>query len=380
MTDASGGESGRAFHALLAVMRDADETFLDGPRAGMDALGVAEGYRHLTHLLAYALDLYLEGDPERPVFTPLASPTQKILGDNVDSLYHFAPLRGDRRYRITGTRGNEVYLAFCVYGGKPDGKWSERVVANLSQRDLACGPDGSFEIILTGEPMPRPVLAAEPHARPSLPLHQAATGNVITLAPDAVCVIVRQYFVDRTDVRPASFTIAPIDPVAPPPALDDATLAHRLRAVATFVRETIQFAPLPAGLPPNVLGPPMPWSPHVPGWGTPDNIYSLGLFRMEPDEALVIAGRSPRCVYFGAQLWNRYMQSLDYRHHRVSLNHREIAFEPDGSFRLVVARRDPGMPNWLDTAGHCEGVVFCRWLQSDALPEPPTSRVVRIAT
>jgi hypothetical protein len=359
MSGSSGGDGGCAFHALLDVLRDADQTFLDGPRGEMDALGVAEGYRHLTHLLAYALDLYLEGDPERPVFTPLASPTRKILGDNVDSLYHFAPLRGDRRYRIRGRRGNEVYLAFCVYGGKPDGEWSERVVANLSQRDLVCAPDGSFEIALGAEP-------------------PAGATNAITLAPDAVCVIVRQYFVDRADVGPARFAIETLDPVAAPAPLDDVTLARRLRAVATFVRETVRFAPLPASLPPNLLGPPMPWSPHVPGWGTPDNVYSLGLFRLEPDEALVIEGRSPRCVYFGAQLWNRYMQSLDYRYHRVSLNHTEIAFEPDGSFRLVVARRDPGMANWLDTAGHREGVVFCRWLQSEQLPEQPTSRVVRL--
>jgi hypothetical protein len=100
---------------------------------------------------------------------------------------------------------------------------------------------------------------------------------------------------------------------------------------------------------------------------------------LEPDEALVIEGRSPKCVYFGAQLWNRYMQSLDYRYHRVSLNHTEIRFEPDGSFRLVVAHRDPGMPNWLDTAGRREGVVFCRWLQSEALPEQPATRVIRLS-
>ena len=53
-------------------------------------------------------------------------------------------------------------------------------------------------------------------------------------------------------------------------------------------------------------------------------------------------------------------------------------FEPDGSFKLVVAHRDPGMPNWLDTAGHREGVVFCRWLQSQELPEQPTSQVIRL--
>lgn len=362
--------AGRAFHALLDTLRDADQTFLDGPRADMDALGVAEGYRHLTHLLGYALDLYCEGDAERPVFTPLASPTQKMLGDNVDSLYHFAALRGDRRYRIRGRRGNEVYLAFCVYGGKPDGEWSERIVANISQRDIACGADGSFEI----------VLAAEPGAQPSSPLHLTPSGStLVTLAPDAVCVIVRQYFVDRANLRPAQFTIEALDPVPAPPPLDDATLARRLGAVATFIRETIQFAPLPSGLPPNLLGPAMPWNPNVPGWGTPDNVYSLGLFRLEPDEALVIEGRSPRCVYFGAQLWNRYMQSLDYRYHRVSLNHAEIAFEPDGSFKLVVAHRDPGIPNWLDTAGHREGVVFCRWLQADELPAQPTTCVVTLA-
>jgi uncharacterized protein DUF1214 len=356
MTAAPPTDAGQAWRELLDLLRDADQTFLVGPRADMDALGVAAGYRHLTHLLHYAFDLYLEGDPERPVFTPLASPTQKILGDNVDSLYHFAPLRGDRRYRIRGRRGNEVYLAFCVYGGKPDGEWSERVVANVSQRDLVVDADGRFELLLAPDAPP-------PHVR---------------LDPDAVCVIVRQYFTDRDAARPAELALAALDPVAPPPPLDDALLARRLRAAATFLRESIQVTPLPGSLPPNLLGPPMPWNPQMPGWGTPDNIYSLGLFRLEPDEALVIEGRSPRCTYWGAQVWNRYMQSLDYRYHRVALNHAQVAPEADGSWRLVVAHRNPGLPNWIETAGHREGIVFCRWLQAEDLPEQPTSRVITL--
>ena len=149
---------------------------------------MAEGYRHLTHLLGYGLDLYVEGDPERPAFTPLASPTRKILGDNVDSRYHFAPLRGDRAYRIRGVRGNGVYLAFCVYGGKPDGEWSERVVANVSQRDLELAPDGGFDLVLSPE-------------RPD-------GGQWVKLEPDAVCVISREYFADPRAARPARFTIA----------------------------------------------------------------------------------------------------------------------------------------------------------------------------
>ena len=350
-------DAGRAWRELLDLLREADQTFLEGPRAELDALGVAEGYRHLSHLLSYAFDLYLEADPERPVFTALAGPTRKILGDNVESRYFFAPLRGDRHYRIRGRRGDEDYLAFCVYGGPPDGAWSTRVVANVSQRDIACDADGRYELTL-GPGLSGP--------------------NTIALELDAVCVITREYYPNRDTARPGEFAIEALDAPSAPPVLDDAWTAHGLRAVATFVRETIQFTPLPAGLPPNLLGPAMPWNPYQPGWGTPDNIDSLGLFRLEPNEALVIEGRSPRCTYWGAQVWNRFMQSLDYRYHRVSLNHAQAQLEPDGSWRLVVAHRDPGLPNWISTAGHREGLVFCRWLQAEALPEQPTTRVIRL--
>jgi hypothetical protein len=353
-----GTEAAVAWRELLDLLRDADATFTGDGRGGLDPLGVAEGYRHLTHLLAYALDLYLEGDPERPCFTPLASPTRKILGDNVDSRYAFAPIRGDRAYRIRGRRGDGLYLAFCVYGGRPDGQWSERVVANVSQRELVFGADGGFELLLTPDPPP-------------------AAG--VRLAPDAVCVIAREYFAEPRHARPSDFTIEAVEPAPPPAPLSDALLARRLRAVATFVRETLAVVPLPAFPLPNVLGPPMPWSPHAPGWGTPDNVYALGAFRLEPHEALVVEGRSPACTYWSVQLWNRFMQSLDHRYHRVSVNGSQAALEPDGSFRVVVAARDPGVPNWLDTAGHREGLVFCRWLQAETPPEQPTSRVVRLA-
>lgn len=354
-------ESAVAFHELLDLLRDADQTFAAGSRAVGEELSVVEGYRHLTQLLSYAFDLYLEADAERPCFTPLASPTRKILGDNVDSRYFFAPLSGDREYRIHGRRGSEVYLAFCIYGGKPDGEWSERVVANRSQRDIDFGPQGEFELTLSPEPVP------------------PGTRNRIHLDPDAVCVISREYYTDPFRTRFAEFRIEATPKASPPPPLSDAALARRLRAVATFVRETTNVTPIPLP-PPNILMPPMPWNPNVPGWGTPDNVYSLGAFNLEPDEAIVIDARSPRCNYWGVQLWNRYMQSLDYRYHRVSINHSQAVMERDGSFRIVIAHRDPRTPNWLDTAGHREGIFFCRWLQAEQLPDPPSTRVVKVDT
>lgn len=37
--------------------------------------------------------------------------------------------------------------------------------------------------------------------------------------------------------------------------------------------------------------------------------------------------------------------------------------------RIVIAARDPGMPNWIDTRGHLEGPMIFRWSRT-ALPVP----------
>src|SRR5262249_13951846 len=63
---------------------------------------------------------------------------------------------------------------------------------------------------------------------------------------------------------------------------------------------------------------------------------------------------------------------------RVSLNQAQATLGADGSFRVVLAHRDPGVPNWISTAGRREGLVFCRWLQADELPPQPTSEVMTL--
>jgi hypothetical protein len=46
--------------------------------------------------------------------------------------------------------------------------------------------------------------------------------------------------------------------------------------------------------------------------------------------------------------------------------------------RLVVAHEDPGLPNWITTAGHTQGTMCFRWVRADAHPVPST-RVVKLA-
>jgi hypothetical protein len=73
------------------------------------------------------------------------------------------------------------------------------------------------------------------------------------------------------------------------------------------------------------------------------------------------------------------MQTFDYVHRRTSLNRRQTVPGTDGGFRLVVAHRDPGVPNWLDTEGRPFGLVFWRFILPEGEIATPEARVVPLA-
>jgi len=47
--------------------------------------------------------------------------------------------------------------------------------------------------------------------------------------------------------------------------------------------------------------------------------------------------------------------------------------------RIVVAHADPGLPNWIDTAGHTSGTMRFRWVRAAEHPQP-SCRVVKHAS
>ena len=61
------------------------------------------------------------------------------------------------------------------------------------------------------------------------------------------------------------------------------------------------------------------------------------------------------------QLGNRWLESLDYASRQTSLNGAQSYLDRDGIYRFVLAHADPGVPNWLDVAGHPRGTIFMRW-------------------
>jgi hypothetical protein len=42
---------------------------------------------------------------------------------------------------------------------------------------------------------------------------------------------------------------------------------------------------------------------------------------------------------------------------------------------VVIAHEDPGVANWLDTAGHSAGPIILRCVRTESAPVPETRRV-----
>lgn len=361
-----------AMRELLQTVDEVQREYLSPAYGITRTTDIAEGQRFILHVLQTGLNFWLEADPERPAFSPYVTPSRKLLGDNPDALYYFAPIRGERRYRIRGQLAGATFTSFTIEAGSAGGGAASGSISALDDGDFEVGPDGSFEITLSAE-------------RP------AGGGNWLQLDPSAGQITTRHYFESRNCVAadPTAripLSIEPLDPPPLPSADDDAGIARRIGHVANFLRAMTVQQPRPDEMPdipwvsrtPNQFSAPGQWRSET-GYGNLHAHYAMAPYALGPDEALLIEGNFPRCRFANVVLWNRFMQSYDFMRRRISVNRNQIRFQEDGSFRLIVAHQDPGQPNWLDTEGRPSGLIYWRFLLArDDIPTPHT-RVVKLA-
>src|ERR1700727_966018 len=107
-----------------------------------------EGLRVIARVSSLCAQLSVEADPDRPSFFDMCSPTRMIGGPNPDGAYYLAMIRGDRRYRITGTRGSTAYLGFQILAGT--GLTPRRMSNYVSDVDLD-PTDGEFALVLSSD-------------------------------------------------------------------------------------------------------------------------------------------------------------------------------------------------------------------------------------
>ncbi|WP_330114311.1 DUF1214 domain-containing protein [Pseudomonas sp. JS3066] len=352
--------SGQVWNDFCDQLRRAGEQVLRA-EAPADAQTRAEGFRYLTRLLRIALEMHLEfADPDFPGFFSPSHETAKIGADNPDNLYQYARLNGERQYRVSGNRGSVSYLSFGTQKGgyESDGKMIQTGFIDASQLQLEA--DGSFEIILGQEP--------------------AQGGNWLRLEPESNALIVRQTFLDRASEQLAQLRIERLDSQQKPEPLGAERLQQSLGRVASFVENTARlFADWAQGYQTHANQlPPADQKLCQAVGGDPNIFYYHGYWSLADDEALLIeVDRLPDCDFWNLQINNYWMESLDYRHHRICLNKHSAQADARDGLRMVLSHRDPGLPNWLETAGHAEGTFCMRWVGASQ-PVHPTTRVVKL--
>ncbi|WP_285644298.1 DUF1214 domain-containing protein [Lentzea sp. NBRC 102530] len=308
----------------------------------------AEGYRYLSRLTREMLYSCLDNaDPDFPRFHELD--LVKIGADNPDNVYLSANIRGDRDYRITGTRGTISYFSIGSKANRYAKDGTMASTGELSDADLVIAPDGTVEIIAS----------ATEHS-----------GNWLPLAPDSTGLVVRQTYLDRASEVPGQWQVERLGGPAEPASLTHEFLAKALQraalsvhgTAATFAHWTRTFMKRPNELPD--FGQEM----FQRAGGDPEIFYLHGYWTLAPGEAWVIETDVPDCPYWNFQLGNWWMESLDNRR-RITVNKHTAALR-DGRLTIVVAASDPGVGNWIDTCGHTSGTALLRWLGATEHPIP----------
>jgi hypothetical protein len=108
-----------------------------------------------------------------------------------------------------------------------------------------------------------------------------------------------------------------------------------------------------------------------------ENRPVIGRFELEPDEALILEVEPPTGVYWSISLGNPWLETIHYGRHQSSLNGHQAVIDSDGILRVVISATDPGVANWLDTAGHSNGAMLLRCVRTETAPVP-SSRVVKV--
>ncbi len=371
---------------------------------------LAEGYRYLMGFVHNAVERAFHEDPLRPHFRNALSIITRSTIDNPDAVYFFAPIDGRNTYLLRGEMGDARhwkgeapaptgrkaphYVIFETSWGVlagDSGDLSElrpgmkAQTGRLDSSSIEVSDDGSFEILFapekpaghTGNFIRTLKVVGHPHPTdPSIPAERYAN-----------YVSGRQLFNDWAREDAIHFEFRQIDPEVPTP--EPYTPSKALEEMLRFgelVKNQMHFWnafwTIPMGtygeregsipgvaFPRNAFNTVNAASSATAG-GMSTNLYAGGVVELGPDEALIVENRiklPPQ--YMGFQLGNLWGESIEYAHQVGSRNGHQSHVDDDGVIRYVIAHRDPGIHNWLDTTGHPEVFMSPRWAYSET-PDP----------
>ena len=338
-----------AWAHLLGKLEAAANVVQSNP-ASRNEVDFVSGIRHLLVLLAAGVDEVLRFDPD-PILSVQRASTNDVITWGMecpDCIYTRATLRAGESYRLFGNRGSARYVGLQTMNGIVS-------TANELVDDLEVDADGNFEVILSPD---------------------EHTGNWMKIDGDHPTLTVRHFFYDWDLETPSSLHIERLGAVverSPIQISPEVQLSRQLMALGDFVHDNLQFfLQFGGAAPANGFLPPID---RTAMGAAAENRPVIGRWELCPDEALILEVEPPEGVYWSYSLGNPWWETIHYGRHQSSVNGHQAAVDSDGMVRVVLCERDPGVANWLDTAGHSNGAVILRCVRTATAPTPD-ARVV----
>jgi hypothetical protein len=286
-------------------------------------------------------------------------PGTGVAGDNPDHIYRGAVLDGGLRYEVDGkiSLHTPAQFSFELTRGTPGhptlkaqtpghGDMGDQL-GLLTNRNIQVKPDGTFSITIDSD---------------------AADGRPNHLHSDAgpLSLTIRDVLSDWQQ-RPNPLSIRLLGPAPAGGPLNEAQVR---RLVLTDLGDYVEFWStfknkwLGGNLQANQIVTPFP---RDGGWG----YLAAGRYDLAADQVLLITTERRGADYTGVQITDPWMIAPDARSHPTSINTAQAKANADGSVTYAIAASDPGLANWVDTAGLHQGYVLLRWqgFPANAKPE-----------
>lgn len=345
-------ESLKAVENTLSYVLGADDSWLRQEAIQQMAMSISQAYT-----------LHFSDDPQRPFFIPLLTPIIKSAAPNPDYMYRLAFIDDVGTYQVTGCRGTNLFTQIGVGSGLVgvDDVPGPPLLSIELDDDLTLAPDGSFSFIVSPE-------------RPA-----GYDGDWFQLDKGARTLNIREASYDWLNERDGIFAIVRLDAALQYRRWSEEEIGHALERIAGFAdryaRIFVQFVRNLEKNPVNTV--------TLHDWsgigGLKDQAYYEGLFEIAEDEALIMETDMPEtALYWSVLLADRIFNTIEWDKCQSSLNGHQARLDSDGKFRAVISIADPGVPNWLETAGRMQGVVQGRWYKASAAPIP-TFKLVKLA-
>jgi len=290
-----------------------------------------------------------------------------IGSDLPDNIYRRVTVDGSGQYEITGRFDMSSRPSMMIFelmrgriGPVPLNDQIKKAdmgnhVSSITDEQMTIAPNGSFRITLGGS---------------------AGAGDHMDSAPGDVTLMVRETLTDWNQ-RPAELHVRRIAGAAPAAPSYDELKRRVMKGLPAYVRFWSNWHNINmGGFEPNSYKAPVA---RAGGFGYAGKLR----FQLGQDEAILLTLASGGAKYFSVHVSDPWEITADSRRYQISLNPSQSRSNDDGTYTYLISPTDPGVANWVDTAGLHDGYAILRWQRTPKDFDTATAvrdfRVVKLA-